>query len=161
MTTVTASPRTLERFPQTFKDVKEAETGFAFLDEFEDGIRFAILRGPSALCAYLGISVAHPLAGWDYDNLPITAHGGLTYAGESVHGDGSTYWYGWDYAHSGDRSTYDYGEPLSAYREAETLWTPAMVYDDSWEARWDFKKLVQLAERIARRGWQTEAKVDA
>lgn len=156
MTTV--ADRLRERFPQTFEEVVSAEVGFTFLDEFEDGIRFAILRGPTAICAYLGISPSHPLAGWDYDDLPISAHGGLTYAGTKVHGDGETYWYGWDYSHSGDRSTYDYiTEARRAMGENETAWTPAMVYEDSWEARWEFKRLVGLAEKIARRAWRPEA----
>lgn len=151
----TAADRTKERFPQTFEDVVNAEAGFAFLDEFEDGIRFVILRGPASLCAYVGVSPSHPLAGWDYDDLPISAHGDLTYAGTGVYGDGETYWYGWDYTHSGDYSTYYDERPLSGFPRDrnETKWTPAMVYDDSWEARWEFKRLVGLAEKIARRAW--------
>lgn len=142
------SVRTLERFPETWDDVASAEVGHVFCDEFDDGVRFIILRGPGSLCAYLGVSIAHPLAGWDYDDLPIGCHYGLTYAGTNVHGDGSTYWYGWDYDHSGDRGTYD---RLGSSWGDTKAWTPAMVYDDSWEARWDFKKLVGLAEKILRR----------
>lgn len=141
-----------ERFPQTWDDVKAATAGDVFCDEFEDGVRFIIVRGPAALCAYLGIPTAHPLAGFEYDDLPVEAHGGLTYSGARVHGDGSTYWYGWDYAHSGDRSTYD---RIYATDRDEAAWTPALVYADSWEAKWSFGKLVRLAERIARKGWQT------
>lgn len=137
-----------ERFPQTWDDVKNAAAGDVFCDEFDEGIRFIILRGPGSLCAYIGISVDHPLAGWEYDDLPITAHGGLTYSGTGVHGDGSTYWYGWDYAHSGDRPTYDFGD---RFDRDEKEWTPAMVYSDSWETKWEFKKLVGLVEKISRR----------
>lgn len=137
-----------ERFPQTWEDVKNAEVGHAFVDEFDEGVRFIILRGPGSLCAYVGVSVDHPLAGWDYDDLPVSAHGGLTYSGINVHGDGSTYWYGWDYNHSGDKSAWD--SPYTRDRE-EKEWTPAMVYSDAWEPRWEFKKLVRLVEKIQRR----------
>lgn len=147
-----------ERFPETFEDVAAAESGHVFCDEFDEGVRFIILRGPVSLCAYVGVPPSHPLAGKDYDDLPISAHGGLTYAGTGVHGDGETYWYGWDYAHSGDRSTYDYiTEGRRAMAERETAWTPAMVYADAWEAVYEFKKLVTLAEKIAREGWQRTA----
>lgn len=144
-----------ERFPQTFADVVAAETGAVFCDEFEDGIRFLILRGPSALCAYLGLPTAHPLAGWEYDHLTIDCHYGLTYSGSGIHGDGSTYWYGWDYSHSGDRSTYDFGRSDRAFMRDEKEWTPALVYADAWTARYEFKALVKLSERIARKGWQS------
>lgn len=149
---------TLEaRFPQTWEDVVAAEVGHVFVDEFEEGVRFLIMRGPVSLCAYVGIPPSHPLAGWDYDDLNVTCHGGLTYAGTGVHGDGETYWYGWDYTHSGDYSTYYDERPLSDFPRGrgEMKWTPAMVYSDSWEAVWDFKRAVKLAEKVARRGWQT------
>lgn len=149
------SPRTLERFPQTFEDVVNAERGQVFCDEFEDNIRFVILRGGSSLCAYLGIPKAHPLAGFDYDSLPLDAHGGLTFSGEKLLSDTAEdgmWWYGWDYAHSGDRSAYDHGREGRIRDEKE--WTVAEVYDDAWHAKWDFEKLVKLAERIARNGWQ-------
>lgn len=148
-------PATAERFPQTFDDVKAAEVGHVFCDEFDEGVRFVILRGPGSLCAYVGIPSSHPLAGWEYDDLNIDCHGGLTYSGSSVHGDGSTYWYGWDYNHSGDRGTYDRIFPSSF---EETEWTPAMVYENSWSALYEFKRAVRLAEKIARRGWQTTPK---
>lgn len=147
-----------ERFTETWDDVRGAEVGHVFYDEFDEGVRLIILRGPNSLCAYLGVAAAHPLAGYDYDDLPISAHGGLTYAGTGVHGDGETYWYGWDYAHSGDRATYDYITPgRAAMAESEHAWTPGEVYADAWTAMYEFKALVRLAEKIARQGWQKKA----
>lgn len=147
-----------QRFPLAWEDVVAAEVGHVFCDEFEDGVRFIILRGPSSLCAYLGLPTAHPLSGYDYDDLPVEAHGGLTYAGTGVHGDGETYWYGWDYSHSGDYSTYYDREPLSlSLRERDDKrWTPKDVYADAWHSHYEFVKLVGLAEKIARSGWKPD-----
>jgi hypothetical protein len=127
-----------------FETCKAAKTGTIFLDRFDEGVRFLIMRGPCSLCAYLGIPEAHPLAGKSYDDLPVQCHGGLTFAGKS---SGSFpegfFWYGWDYAHCGDQAMYDSG------RTGETAWDVAMVEDDSWSAIYEFKKLVKLAESIA------------
>lgn len=145
-----------ERFPQTFEDVAAAEVGHVFCDEFENGVRFIILRGPGSLCAYLGLPITHPLAGYDYNDLSVEAHGGLTYSGTDVYGDGETYWYGWDYNHSGDKSTWDLGrEGGRSWAGGEHGWTPAEVYSDSWDTKYDFSKIVGMAEKIARKGWQT------
>ena len=85
----------------TWKDVVAAEVGHIFIDEFDENVRFLVLRSRASLCAYLGVPVGHPLAGFSCELLPIHAHGGLTYAGA---GEGEMrpkdfYWYGWDYGH--------------------------------------------------------------
>lgn len=116
----------------------------------EDGLWIIILsNGGRNFCTYIGIPVDHPLAGFDYDLLPIDCHGGLTWAAE---GDGKYrpegyYWYGWDYAHSGDYTFYgeDYRFPK---RDDEKDWTLKEVKDDAWSAVYDMGKLKTLAERI-------------
>ena len=69
----------------TWKDVVAAEVGHIFIDEFDENVRFLVLRSRASLCAYLGVPVGHPLAGFSCELLPIHAHGGLTYAGAGNH----------------------------------------------------------------------------
>lgn len=143
----------------TWKDVVAAEVGHIFLDKFDEGIRFIILRGPASLCAYVGIPAAHPLAGHSYDWLPVEAHGGLTYAneggGEKGYLPAGFFWYGWDYGHCGDYAVYNDKYPeikLSAMERSEKKWTPAEVEADSWGALYGFRSLLKLAEAIAAKG---------
>jgi hypothetical protein len=132
----------------TWDDIKSKESGTILHDEFKDGLRFIIMRGPAALCAYLGIPQDHPLANHDYDDLPIDCHGGLTFSGG---GDKwrpkDFWWYGWDYSHAGDYSFYEdeYSFPIS--REGKK-WLIKDVIDDSWSAFDDMKRLMKLAEKI-------------
>lgn len=51
------------------------------------------------LNGYVKIPEDHPFYNEDYDNIPVTVHGGLTYADK--HDDGS-FWVGFDCAHYGD-----------------------------------------------------------
>lgn len=139
----------------TWEDVVKDETGTIYLDKFDEGIRILIMRGPSSICAYLGVPEDHPLAGKEYDSVPLHCHGGLTFSGspDSTEKDKSPYpkgwyWYGWDYAHYDDYSTYDDKYPSAWINENRTKWTPQMVLEDSWSAIYDFKKLVRLAEQI-------------
>lgn len=93
----------------SFEELSELESGTILSDYYNDSVRVLIMRGPNDLTCYLGITENHPLAGFDYDNLPIDCHGGLTFSGK---GDGrfrplGFYWYGWDYGHLGDKSFYD------------------------------------------------------
>jgi len=130
------------------------EIGRVVYDKFDEGLRFIVMRGPASWCAYVGVPKDHPLAGFSYDDLPsVEAHGGLTFASEG-NSKGSWpqgyYWYGWDYAHAGDVSVYDHdikirvSGPNPDYKD----WTVAEVVKDSWDALYDFKKLVKFAEKI-------------
>ena len=76
-------------------------------------------------CGYVGVPINHPLAGFDYEDLPIACHGGLTF---SQKGDGKYlseeyWWYGWDYAHLGDHigGTDDQGK----------MWTTQEIYNEA------------------------------
>lgn len=123
------------------------------IDRWQDGLRFVVLDGPMSLCAYVGIPATHPLAGHGYDNLPVDAHGGLTYAGglpNELARDDGLYWYGWDYGHAGDFLRMPDGvRNLPGIHGKE--WTPELVDKDSWSALYDMKRLMSLAEEIARR----------
>ncbi len=126
----------------TWEQLVALPSGTRLHEELVDGIRFLVLRGSVALTAYVGIPFNHPLAGLDYDTIPLDCHGGLTYAGP---GDGYSkafgwFWYGWDYGHAGDR-TFLRGP-------GERSWLLEDVLTDSTIPRDDFRKLVRLADRI-------------
>lgn len=143
-----------EKLPQTWADVVASPVSTVYLDEHDEdeGVRLLILRGPSSVNAYVGVPSSHPLAGHAYDDLPVQAHGGLTFSeagkAESPWPKG-WWWYGWDYSHSGDRATYRDTMPmLSRSSIDETAWTPEMVRQDAWSTVYDFKQLMRLAEHI-------------
>lgn len=142
---------------KTFEELAKDETGTIYHDEYDEGIRFIIMRGPGALCAYVGIPEKHPLAGHDYDSLPVSAHGGLTYSRQGTDDDYRPvgfWWYGWDYGHIGDKSFYDLDYPRLAHNNRP--WTVEEVKKDSWEALYDFKALMKLAEKIHKKAKRNE-----
>jgi len=135
---------------KSFDEMAKDKTGTIYHDEMRDGIRFIVLRGPAALCAYAGIPLAHPLARFHYEDLAVDAHGGLTFSNA---GDGKLrpkgfWWYGWDYGHCDDCAFY-----YLEYPELQSLangkkWTVKEAVDDSWEALHDMAKLKKLAEQL-------------
>lgn len=139
-------------------DLLQHKTGYIAHDKFDEGIRIIVMRGPASWNAYLGIPQEHPLAGYDYDDLPINCHGGLTYSGDSLKNAPAGFWYyGWDYAHCDD--AYSYEEKLSAFRErAGTRWTADEVLKEAQDVLWDFKRLVKLAEKVTEKGlgWKNQ-----
>ena len=137
---------------KTFEELSKDPVGTIYHDEFADGSRFVILRGPVSLCAYLGVPKSHPLAGFPYDDLGelVGCHGGLTFSGTGIVGPGEVwYWYGWDYAHYLDRSFSGTSLPLDM--EGVHEWTVKDVLDNAWNARSSFTVLVKLAEAIAKK----------
>lgn len=129
---------------KSFAELAAMKSGTILEDGYENGVRYIIMRGPCALCAYVGVPEGHPLAGKDYDDIPLGVHGGLTFAGR---GDGrrpeGMYWYGWDYGHAGDVPFY------AGAREPGKAWTTSDVREEIWGATYEFAKLMRLAERIA------------
>lgn len=146
---MTTALQTKEAF--TWDELANMEGTSILRDWFDDGVRCLIMRGPAALCVYLGVSSSHPLAGHEYDDLPINCHGGLTFAGEGddTYRPSGFYWYGWDYGHAGDRSFYDLKLPEALRMRDEKEWLVADVESDMWEAVWNFRHLIKLAEAIA------------
>jgi len=113
---------------------------------FDEGVRVSIMSLHHYFTAYLGIPVSHPLAGFDYDDLSLGVHGGLTY---SRKGDGDYlpkgyWWYGWDYAHAGDAVYYG-GDDFCI---GDHDWTLEEVKGEVQDALYEFKRLVNLAEKI-------------
>lgn len=161
--TTTTTTKKLEDY--TWDDLVTMEAGTILHDEFREGIRFIIMRGPAALCAYVGVPLDHPLAGLDYGDLALECHGGLTFsgAGDGKYHPSGYWWYGWDYAHSQDATIYDYTPDGLRFRKEhpkfESLragckqWLPfAVLQDSEWTAIYGFQKLVALVEKIVRRG---------
>ena len=133
----------------TWEEIKAKPVGTILHDEFDEGIRFIIMRGSASLCAYIGIPLDHPLANKNYDDLPVSAHGGLTFARKGgEHYPKDFFWYGWDYSHCNDYSFYyDTISTLNSLRQ-DKKWLIEDVIKDSWETKYDFKKLIKLAEEI-------------
>jgi hypothetical protein len=120
--------------------------GTVMKDETVEGIRYIIMRGPSSLCAYLGIPEGHKLAGIDYSDydcsIPFRCHGGITYSnwGDDEYRPKGYWWVGWDYGHYGDLCFFD-------YKEQDYLdwmpWTVEYVERDILEVLPEFKKWLE------------------
>ena len=113
-------------------------------DFFQEGIRCLILSLGSHFTAYLGIPIEHPYSGKDYDNVPLSVHGGLTFSSkgekDTIYPDGF-WWYGWDYAHLGDY----YFSAISGFDEVQgedNDWTFGEVKKEVIEAAKEFNKLI-------------------
>jgi len=131
---------------KTFEETANDESGTIYKDWYEKGVRCIIMRGPCSLCAYLGILETHPLANRNYDDIPLEVHGGLTFSdrGDSYRPKGF-YWYGWDYAHSGDYPFYNLKYPIYESGSGKK-WTVEEVEAEVRYALPDFKKLMKIAE---------------
>jgi len=131
-----------------WEELKAESVGAILHDEFKGGFRFIIMRGPASLCAYIGIPSEHPLANQSYDDLPVDCHGGLTFSSEGKElWPKGFFWYGWDYAHSGDHCFYDDERIYKSVSEGKK-WLVKDVEEDSWSAICDFEGLMRLAENI-------------
>ena len=130
------------------------KVGEIVADWFDEGLRIIIMRSTVSFCAYIGIPESHPLAGFDYDDIPVEAHGGLTFADKGGKAwPKGYYWYGWDYAHAGDICRYK-GMKLKDFGKADKDWTIKEIRDDSWNTIYDFKRLMKLAERIKNKSYE-------
>ncbi len=138
---------------KTFEECAEDKTGTVYYDYYDDMVRIVIMRGPASVNCYLGVPLSHPIAGQDYDSLPVECHGGLTFsrAGKEGYLPTDMFWYGFDYAHGGDKSFYDLRPEMAKYNHSKDIaWTPEMIKKDIWSAVWSFQKLIKLAEAIRR-----------
>lgn len=138
----------------SWEELVNMKEGSILKDWFDEGVRCLIIRGPASICAYVGVQADHPLAGHNYDNIPVRCHYGLTFSGE---GDGTYrpkgyYWYGWDYAHSGDYCFYYDSAPLKGFDHSDDKkWGVKEVEDDMWSSVYDFKMLIRLVEAVAKK----------
>lgn len=146
----------------TFEEAAAHKEYTVYADYFDEGLRVVIMRGPASVNCYLGVPMAHPLAGKPYDDIPIECHGGLTYAApgnDKIGLDPAFYWYGYDYSHCDDLSFYELKTGTNRERyliRTGKAWTPEMVRSDAWSAAYGMRKLMRLAESIALQamGWR-------
>lgn len=123
----------------------------------EHGLWIIILSmGGRNFCTYVGIPIDHPLAGYDYELLPVECHGGLTYgeAGDGEYRPEGYYWYGWDYGHAGDLTWWSDDTPDFGFNEKD--WTLTEVKNDAWQAIYEFSKLKELSELIYSKAKKSE-----
>lgn len=138
-----------EIYPDSLQDISPIPVGTLFKDWVEDGVRAIVLRAPWSFCAYIGVPLAHPLAGFDYNMIPVNCHGGLTYAdrgGEYLPED--WYWYGWDYSHFGDFVFYSSAIGTVLPCTGEKLWTLGEITAEVENVLNDFIALAKLAEAV-------------
>lgn len=134
----------------TWEELVAMEAGTIVEDYYDDGVRILIVRGPADMCVYLGMPEDHPISGFDYDSLPVEAHGGLTFCGSADYLPEGYYWYGFDYGHSGDYSFYYDTIPInmSLHRLGDKKWLVEDIKKDIWSAVYSFKQIASLAEKI-------------
>lgn len=68
-----------EKYAGDLWDISDIPSNTVLRDWYEDGIRCQIVRGPCALCAYLGVPLDHPIANKNYEDIPLSVHYGLTF----------------------------------------------------------------------------------
>lgn len=150
------------KFSDDLWDLTDIARGTILDSWYDEGVKVVVMRGGASFCVYLGIATGHPLAGFDYDSMPLDCHGGLTFAaeGDDKYLPKGFYYYGWDYAHAGDYvDFYSYpGKIPAPVFEDDKKWTLKEVKQDlEWNGLYGFHKLVGLAEKIARKGYTSEA----
>ncbi len=141
-------------------DLLDAKPGHIAFDWHEKGMRVIVLRGPASWNAYVGVPVDHPAAGHSYDDVPVSVHGGLTFSseGKGTHGFAEGYWwYGWDYAHSGDCADYYHRESIGIKCHGEKHWTAEEVKQEASFALYDFERVMRLCEKSSGKSLTTPA----
>lgn len=134
----------------TMIECLDDEPGTIYAD-WEDGeFRCLIMRGPAAICGYIGVKELNPLYGKDYfdPDVDIDCHGGLTYSAmgnDTFKRPSGYWWFGWDYGHWGDKSFYDYTYHLISGTNSME-WSPEYVYSEFPDVISQFKKLSRNPE---------------
>ena len=118
--------------------------GTIYADWKHGNYRCIIMRGPCALCGYIGVKSDHPAFGKDYSDIDVSCHGGLTFSQEGKdegNWPSGWWWFGWDYGHYGDVAFFDLkdGRSWQGYESRE--WSPKDVYDEFEEVINEFEKL--------------------
>lgn len=99
-------------------------------------------------CGYVRVPPGHPLFGKGYDDAEVDVHGGLTFAEIepcTEHEDGQGWWFGFDFAHSGDRM-YEPGSSLDARFPAMRF----VGYEEHWWTQEEVERETEaLADQLA------------
>lgn len=141
---------------KSFEELAQDKDGTVYVREplkTKPPTLLVILKGPASLCAYVGIPASHPMAGKDYDHVDLDVHGGLTYSDAELINvpEDKYYWYGWDYAHGGDKSFYELSPTIREMRKRLGVdfhikdhgWTVPDVYRDAYRILPSLRKLLK------------------
>lgn len=116
-------------------------------------------------CGYVGVPRKHPAFGHDYNEVPVSVHGGLTYAdkcwGHLCHaGPGARWWLGFDCGHSMDLLPgMEANMKIIRAKFPELSEKPAGFMDVYRDVAYVTKETKHLAEQLARfRGHQLESR---
>lgn len=122
------------------------------------GLLCCILRNTflGTLSGYVAVPKEHPFFEKDYDELPVSVHGGLTYGDTSLGGiekdvfPDPLYWFGFDTAHGGDiwpyEPTYEIkGEQVAPFAISNS-W-PGNTYKDFNYVK---EQVISLADQLAK-----------
>ena len=132
----------------TFEDMYKDKVGTIYNRGEFMSIKYVVMRGPNAMCCYIGVPRRkYNKFTLDYDGIPISVHGGLTYSDIgllSVRNDKNIHWLGWDYSHAGDMSFYDITLRHLPPKGKNTgkKWTPYNGLKDCHDACIQMKKLI-------------------
>ena len=93
-------------------------------------------------CGYVGLPKGHKYEDEDYNNIDVSVHGGLTYAGDGVRYpvQDERSWVGFDCAHSGD------GKDLGLVKELADERTYNHIVD--MERRYPIREVVRTTEYV-------------
>jgi len=137
----------MRRFKEMVYQKERLDKPEVLFDEEYLGFRIIGMSLGTHPVAYVGLPENHIFAGFDYFDLAfINVHGGFTY---SERGDGNYlpkgyWWYGWDYAHSGDWKGYFEGSSEFLGRRLKR-WTTEEIYD---EAKYVAEQMFYLEEFV-------------
>lgn len=132
-----------------FNDIRKDVPRTVYADWQDGEFRCRVMRGPTSLCAYIGVQPDSIFYGIEYNDIPLQCHGGLTFA--AIGSDVSNawpagyWWIGWDYSHSGDKSIY---EMVYVFTDGEHGWTPDEVVAEFSDVLANLRHIKRV-ERVA------------
>lgn len=114
-----------------------------------NGHEFVILNLGTHPCSYVKMPKLSVLNNFDYTKIVgVDCHGGLTFAGKLNNRNG--FWFGWDYAHSGDFNGYYLKEPEATLLD-DKKWTTEELISEMWSVTYDFKELRKFVNGVLNR----------
>jgi len=123
--------------------------------EFEHaGFKCLILRNSELkhLCGYVGLPKWHPYYGWDYDEIDVDVHGGLTFSarGRGKRWKKGYWWIGFDCGHAGDLV------PVVESFTQDAKWFRGLIYRNIEYVKAELKHLAEqlTIEKIAERRFE-------
>ena len=106
------------------------------------GYNYKIISYGMHPCAYIEIPKTNKFYNKDYDDVDIVCHCGLTFGDFRNFGDGSKYYFGWDYAHVGDYSRANIFDMMPRGKK----WTTEEILDEVFIA---IDSLIELEKKDA------------